>query len=120
MKKIYNKFLIISTISLFIGGVYLYFSNNLNSDTILPVAVGSSLDSSNDVNSDDSKEEDVSSLKKVNSDISFIKTLSSLKKIKIDTELFGDLNFSSLKDNRVNIGKVEAGRLNPFAPIQLN
>jgi hypothetical protein len=110
MKNIYNKFLIISTILLFIGGVYLYLSKDLNSETLVPVALGSSLESSNVTTPVDTSKENI------DSNISFLTKLASLKKINIDTALFKNLAFNALKNNSVKIEKVPAGRVNPFAP----
>jgi CCR4-NOT transcriptional regulation complex NOT5 subunit len=115
MKIIYNKFLIISTIALFMGGVYLYFSNDLSSKDIVPVAFGSSLTSSNGSTSAEAAE--VSQGEKISSDVSFLSTLVGLKKIKIDTALFANKSFNRLENNAVQIEKVTAGRKNPFAPI---
>lgn len=117
MKIIYNKFLIISTVTLLIGGAYLYFSRDLNSNGIVPVAYGSSLSSSIGL--------DISAIsssmsEKITSDISFLNTLVSLKKIKIETTLFSNKSFNSLKNNTVTIESVIAGRPNPFAPINSN
>ena len=117
MKIIYNKFLIISTIVILIGGAYLYFSNDLNSGTIVPVAFGSSLTSSTGV---ESLPASSSVGDKISSDISFLTTLVSLKKIKIDTSLFTNKSFNALQNNAVKIEPVIAGRINPFAPIDTN
>lgn len=117
MKIIYNKFLIISTIALFIGGVYLCFSNNLDRDAIVPVAFGSSLESSTGT---EVLPASLSEGDKISSDISFLSTLISLKKIKIDTTLFTNISFNALQNNAVKIEQVTAGRINPFAPIEIN
>ena len=117
MKIIYNKFLIISTIIIFIGGVYLYFSNGLNSETIVPLAFGSSLSNSTE---GETSSASLSSGDKISSDISFLTTLISLKKIKIDTTLFTNKSFKALQNNAVKIEPVVAGRINPFAPIDTN
>jgi hypothetical protein len=117
MKRKYNKFLIISTIFILIGGVYLYFSKNLNSEDIVPIAFGSDLSSSTGAESslttsflgDD-----------ITSDISFLATLVSLKTIKIDTILFSNKSFNALQNNTVKIEPVTPGRQNPFAPINSN
>lgn len=114
MKIIYNKFLVISTIALFMGGVYLYFSNDLSSKDIVPVAFGSSLTSSNGSTSVEAAE---SQGDKISSDVSFLSTLVGLKRIKIDTALFTNKSFNRLENNAVQIEKVTAGRKNPFAPI---
>jgi len=117
MRIKYNKFLIISTIVILMGGVYLYFSDNLSSGVIVPTAYGSSLASSNGLESSP-----VSALQgdKISSDISFLTTLVSLKKIKIDTSLFTNKFFNALQNNMVKIEPVVAGRINPFAPIDNN
>jgi len=115
MKIIYKKFLIVSTIAIFIGGVYLYFSGNLNSETIIPVALGSSLSSSTGTVTTSETSSSVGD--KISSDISFLTTLVSLKKIQIDTSLFTNESFKLLKNNVVKIEPVTAGRVNPFAPI---
>jgi hypothetical protein len=113
MKRIYNKFLIISTLAFIMGGAYLYFSNDLNSGDMVPVVYGSSLESSSSL---DLAQANVSGDGKISSDISFLTTLLSLKNIKIDTSLFSNKLFNGLKDNSVKIEKVTAGRVNPFAP----
>ena len=117
MKRIYNKFLIISTAALLFGGVYLYFSNSLSSTEVIPKAFGSSLTSSNGTNP-----VSVSSIgsDKISADISFLATLVSLKKIKIDTTLFSDKSFNKLQNNTVKIEQVTAGRINPFAPMGID
>jgi hypothetical protein len=117
MKRIYNNFLIISTIAIFIGGSYLYFSKDLNSNGIVPVAFGSSLSNLSGV--------EVSAVNpvtenKISSDILFLTALVSLKNIKIDATLFTNKSFNKLKDNAVKIDQVQAGRINPFAPISAN
>jgi hypothetical protein len=114
MKIFYNKFLIVSTIALVIGGAYLYFSDNLKSTDIVPIAYGSSLASSNDntVAGNSASQND-----KISSDISFLSSLVALKNIKIDTSLFTDDSFNKLENNAVKIVPVTAGRENPFAPI---
>lgn len=117
MKRIYNKFLIISTLVLVMGGTYLYFSHDLNSKDIVPVAFGSSLASSA---STDLAQMNTSGDSTISSDISFLTTLVSLKNIKIDTSLFSTKSFTTLKDNSVKIEKVVAGRINPFAPAGLD
>ncbi len=117
MKRIYNKFLIISTFVLLIGGACLYFSRDINSKSIVPVAFGSSLSSSTGKDSTPS----ASTLSgDIASDISFLTTLVSLKKIKIDTSLFSNVSFNKLQNNSVRIEPVRAGRLNPFAVIDQN
>ena|ERR1035437_9045909 len=114
MKIIYNKFLIISTIALFMGGVYLYFSNDLNREAVVPVAYGSSLASSTGVAVLPAS----SPLgDKISSDISFLTTLTALKSIKIDNTLFADASFNALVNNAVKLDPVVPGRVNPFAPI---
>ncbi len=119
MKIIYNKFLIISTVILFIGGVYLYFSNNFNSNTIMPVAYGSSLSDGTGAPSSPLSSSS-SAGDKISSDVSFLATLVSLKTIKVDTTLFDNKSFKLLQNNAVEIKPVSAGRINPFAPISGN
>ncbi|MFA5773730.1 MAG: hypothetical protein WC908_03615 [Candidatus Paceibacterota bacterium] len=117
MKIIYNKFLIISTIFLLVGGVYLYLSRDLNSGAIVSVAFGSSLASSNGTESSPitpTLGNDIAS------DISFLTTLVALKQIKIDISLFTNKSFNKLQNNAVKIESVVAGRVNPFAPIDAN
>lgn len=113
MNKKYNKFLIISTIAIFIGLGYSYFSKDVVSNDVVPIAFGSSLSSSTG--------EEVLPVTpnedKISSDISFLTALVSLKNIKIDTTLFSDRSFNRLKDNGVKIEQVKAGRPNPFAPV---
>lgn len=114
MKKLYHKFLIVSSIVILFSGAYIYFSHDLNGESVIPVAFGSSLVSSNgtgDVSA-------VSSLgDKISSDISFLTTLVSLKKITIDTTLFTNNSFIALQDNSVRIEPVVPGRVNPFSPV---
>ncbi len=43
--------------------------------------------------------------------------LSDLKTIKLDTKVFDDPVFKSLKNFSVELPKEEAGRVNPFAPL---
>jgi hypothetical protein len=116
MKRIYNNFLIISTLAIFIGGSYLYFSKDLDSNGIVPVAFGSSLSNSAgaEVSAVNPVVED-----KISSDILFLTALLSLKNIKIDTTLFTNKSFSKLKDNAVKIDQVQVGRINPFAPVNV-
>jgi len=45
-------------------------------------------------------------------------TLQKIKSIKVDSEIFSDKSFKSLKDFRVNILPEAVGRDNPFAPIK--
>jgi len=45
-------------------------------------------------------------------------TLQKIKSIEVDTEVFSDKTFKSLKDFRVNILPEDVGRDNPFAPIR--
>lgn len=113
MKILHNKFLIISILALLLGISYLYFSHDLNSKDIAPIAFGASLTSSNQSSSEAVSSED----EKISSDISFLTTLVSLKKIKIDTSLFTNKYFNRLQNNAVKIEKVVPGRINPFAPM---
>jgi len=113
MKKTYNKFLIISTIALFVGGSYLYFSDRLITEGITPIAFGSSLTSSTGGQDSGSLKED-----RVSSDIAFLKTLVALKNITIDTDFFNNKSFLALKNNSVTINPVKSGKLNPFGPME--
>jgi hypothetical protein len=99
------------------SGAYLYFSGDLNSKNIVPVAYGGSLSSSLGFGlaSISSGLEE-----KIASDISFLETLVSLKRINIDDTLFTDKYFNLLKNNTVKIDPVIPGRSNPFAPIEKN
>ncbi len=117
MKKMYNKFLIISTIALFIGGAYLYFSDEIISDGVTPVAFGSSLASTS---ADQAGELSNTQDDKISSDISFLTTLVAIKKIKIDTDFFANKSFQNLKNNSVMIEPVIPGRPNPFSPIEIS
>jgi len=121
MKKKYNKFLIVSTVFLLIGGVYLYSSRDLSSGNIVPVAFGSSLTSSavaaESLDSTTGSTPTPAITDGVNADIAFLATLVSLKDIKMDTSIFNSQAFKSLKNNSVKIDKVTPGRLNPFAPM---
>ncbi|MCX6754244.1 MAG: hypothetical protein NTU81_00210 [Candidatus Nomurabacteria bacterium] len=114
MKKRHNKFLIISTIILVSGGVYLYSSGNSSKDSIVPVAFGASLVSSTGAGSPDVNPALAGD---TGSDIAFLNTLVSLKKIKLGVDLFSTDSFKSLKNNSVKIESVKPGRMNPFAPI---
>lgn len=111
MKTKYKKFLVISTVFIAIGGLYLYFSNDLKSDNLVPIALGSSLASTGVTSGGSSLSGDI------NSDVSFLTTLVSLKTINIDTTLFSNKSFNSLVDNIVRIEPVTPGRANPFSPI---
>lgn len=113
MKTRYNKFLIVSTFFLILGGVYLYYSNDIKSNGVIPVAFGSSLVSSTGV----SPSTALSVEDQISSDISFLTTLVSLKKMNIDITLFTNPSFKLLKNNAVIIEPVVAGRSNPFSPI---
>jgi len=118
MKKTYNKFLIILTFAIFIGGLCLYFSKGTDSKSLVPVAFGSSLESSAD--GDTSSTDPVATSapsSDTTSDISFLATLVSLKNLKIDTSIFSNASFNNLQNNSVAIEAVKAGRSNPFAPI---
>lgn len=111
--KTYNKFLIVSTIVIFISGFYLYSLNDLNAKGGIPVAFGSSLSSSTGADP-----VVASSVKnEVDSDILFLATLAIMKKITIDTTLFADKFFNGLINNKVELTPVVPGRTNPFAPI---
>jgi len=114
MKKIHNKFLIISGIVVLISTTFLYSSSNMSSPLIIPVVYSSSLSDTT------SGEIEIPSLieSKIQDDISFLTTLISLKKIKINKTIFSNNGFNALKSNKVNIEKVPSGRINPFAPTE--
>jgi len=114
MKKIYNKFLIISSLAIFLGGSYIYFMKDLTREGIVPTAYGSSLTSSNGTETPLL----TSTNDKINSDTAFLSTLVSLKAIKIDTTIFESDSFKKLQNNSVKIEPVLPGRINPFAPIE--
>lgn len=116
MKKIskHKNFLIIFLVIILTSGAYLFFSNDLNSEKVVPVAFGSSLASSTTT-----MEIPLTSLdNKIASDISFLTTLVSLKKIDIDTSIFTNNFFNALKNNAVKIEPVLPGRANPFSPFE--
>lgn len=115
MSTTYHKFLIVFAVMILIGGTYVYFSNGLLSEAATPVASNSSVSSSGGV---------VSSVAgpaiddKIARDTAFLATLTSLTKIRIDTTLFMNSGFVSLRDNTVKIvNDGIIGRTNPFAPI---
>ena len=58
-----------------------------------------------------------SSDSQITQDTAFLATLASLTQNKIDTTLFGNDAFTSLKDNEIAIEPVTPGRINPFATI---
>ncbi len=109
MKKKSNKSIIIFITTLFVSVVYL-------SSLYLPkVANASSLSSSTGFIS--AAFSSLSSSEKRSSDTAFLSALSSLKNIKIDTSLFSDKSFMSLKNNAVKIDSITPGRVNPFSPF---
>lgn len=108
MKKFIKKFSIIITIFALVAGVYLHSSNDLKMHSLIPNAFASSLVSSNEDNSS------FGSNSQVSADILFLSTLVSLKDIKIDTEFLNNQYFKSLKDNKITLTQVKAGRTNPF------
>lgn len=114
MRKTYKKFLVVSTVFIVIGVFYSYLSNEVKSDNVVPIAYGSSLASSADA---DGTSALASIGNKITSDISFLSSLVSLKKITIDTTLFTNNSFNSLRNNSVELDSVSPGRPNPFAPM---
>lgn len=110
MNRIYHKFLIVFTIFVLLGGLYLYFSNSIKSEAALTSSLDSSLQGTGLGTIDE----------KINSDIAFIATLASLTKIKIDTTLFTNKSFQNLNDNTVNLEAGIPGRGNPFSPIKFD
>jgi len=105
MNKNYIKILITFSIIILVAGVYLISLPNNTSN----IAYGSSLESST---TGSSSEDD-----SVSSDTAFLSALASITRIKIDSTLFEEKMFTSLKDNSVNIGTVTPGRDNPFSPV---
>jgi hypothetical protein len=117
MKNTHLKNLGMLSVVALIIGVCFYFSKNMNSDFNTKIAHGeTSLESTSGGIA--TPVVATSSLDKISADISFLANLTSLEKIKIDTDFFNSKVFVSLKDNSVNIEKVNPGRLNPFAPIE--
>ncbi len=115
MNKSYNKFLIITSLALLVGGVYSYFSNSLYVQALdTPVSANSSLVSQN---GSSSSVLGINNEDKIAEDTAFLATLTSLKKIKIDTTIFNSQEFLSLNDNTVNLEAAVPGRPNPFAPF---
>ncbi len=58
--------------------------------------------------------------KKVDKDTEFLTTLLSISKINVDATIFASPSFNSLQDNNVPIKNEEtAGRVNPFAPLDM-
>ncbi len=112
MNTTYHKFLIISAIAIILGGVYVYFSNDLkvHADTPSSSLVSSSL---GDISASVIQSED----QQIAEDTAFLLTLTSLTKIKIDTSLFSRASFNALNDNTVLLQASPTGRPNPFAPI---
>lgn len=92
------------------GGVYLYFSNSLTSEAALSSSLDSSMENNLSISSDN----------KIASDIAFISSLLSLTKINIDTNLFENKSFTSLRDNTVKLEIGVSGRINPFAPVGMD
>ena len=117
MKKRYNKFLIVSSVFLLIGGVYLYATKSLNTDSLVPVAYGSSLASSIVPETSSTTTSTVGD--NVSSDVSFLESLVSLKNLKLDVSFFQTEAYKSLKNNSVKIEAIPVtpGRVNPFAPM---
>jgi hypothetical protein len=111
----YKKFLVISTLALFIFGVYSYFLNDSNNEIFPMAKADSSLVSSNG-----QPYNPIEVVDTVASDISFLTTLSALKRIKIDTSIFSNNLFNGLRNNSVKMETGMVGRTNPFAPINTN
>lgn len=111
MKKFYKQISIVLTVFILIAGIYLHSSNDLKMYSLIPNALASSLLSSNEGNfpSDNNSQ--------VAADILFLSTLVSLKNIKIDIEFFDNQYFKTLKNNKINLTPVKAGRVNPFAQM---
>jgi len=89
-----------------LGVFYFYSSNGLKSEAALSSSLETSLPENNPSDN------------KIASDVSFISTLVNLTKINIDTTLFENIAFQSLKDNTVKLESIPSGRDNPFAPLE--
>ncbi len=105
MKNRHHKFLIWILVLALIVVAYLYFSKSMKSEASEDSSLNSSL---GDISSEDSQ---------IAQDTAFLSTLSSLMSIKIDTSIFKNKSFLSLKDNSVKLDTPVAGRTNPFAPL---
>jgi hypothetical protein len=113
MHKIFNKFLIITSVAILLMGGYAYFSDGENAQA---ATSGSSALSSSAESSSPSAM--VSTDDKITADTAFLVSLISLKKINIDTTIFANDAFNALVDNNVKLEPTPYGRLNPFAPIR--
>lgn len=110
MNKTHHTFILVLTIMTISASVYFYLSQDLNS-----ASAASGLTSSLGTNPSSV----VSTVNdKATLDVSFIDKLASLTQINIDTTLFTNTSFDSLKDNTVVLESVTSGRPNPFAPIE--
>lgn len=109
----YNKFLVLISVIIFLSGAYLYFYDESKSEAV--DSPTGSLSSSLDGSSLDSSVDN-----QISNDTAFLSSLSLLKKIKIDTSIFSNKSFNSLKDNNVLLEEVVAGRSNPFSPVDSN
>jgi hypothetical protein len=98
-----------------LGGVYVYFSNDL----MAQAATSSTSSISSSQSESDNLLGSVTD-NQIQEDTAFLATLISLTKIKIDTSLFGNSSFNSLNDNTVLLEPSVTGRANPFAPISGN
>jgi hypothetical protein len=112
MKKSYKKILLVLTMIFFIGSFCFYFKIDLFSPNIIKTVLADSLESSADVNFK------ANPSMKVSEDILFLSTLSSLKTITINVDFLNDTYFKSLKNNKVKLTPVKAGRDNPFEPME--
>jgi hypothetical protein len=104
-----NTFLTIFVLLLFVFGGYIYFSNALRGEAESDSLASSADEASAFVPSTPDS--------KIAQDTAFLSTLTSLTKIKIDTSLFANKAFMSLRDNEVVIEPVIPGRANPFASL---
>ena len=114
MKRFIKRFTITILIITILFGFYQSYSNDISKKSLTGAAYDSSLVSSSEKSPTGTTVDD-----QVNSDISFLATLASIKQIKIDKDFFNDSLFNKLHDNTVPIEPTEAGRSNPFAPIDL-
>jgi hypothetical protein len=112
MNRHYSTFLIIISLVLLVSGVYIYFSNSLNTEA----AISSPLSSTADATTTASNPSNIN--ERISADTAFLSTLNSLNKITIDNSLLSSASFLALHDNTVTIvNNGDVGRPNPFAPI---
>jgi len=115
MNKFFNKFLIVMVGIILLSGLYIFFSDSLNSE-----AAGSSTDSSLSSSTGANPASVATIDQKIAEETAFISTLASITDIKIESALFSNKLFTDLKDNNVDLQEDSVGRINPFALIDAN